>query len=187
VPRRGRERRAILSPDLREDPTFTEDSEWSYRPAYEPCPGHRSGLLGDEEYDDATKVYLPEDEEAKEVAIPVEEYQPPDLSEEEAIRRAMEESELGLWDGLGAQLQASVTGDQAAPPPPPPPTPEPQAGWGLVVWELPQVNWGLGPRRALDASPATATSSGVGSPGDADGVLAISLGPVAAHQPHQGR
>jgi hypothetical protein len=48
-----------------------------------------------------------EEEEAKEVVIPVEEYQPPNLSEEEAIRRAMEESELlelGLWDGLGAQL-----------------------------------------------------------------------------------
>jgi hypothetical protein len=37
-------------------------------------------------------------------------HQQPDLSEEEAIRRAMEESELlklGLWDGLGAQLQTS--------------------------------------------------------------------------------
>jgi hypothetical protein len=38
------------------------------------------------------------------VALPVEEYQPPNLSEQEAIRRAIEESELlelGHWVGLG--------------------------------------------------------------------------------------
>jgi hypothetical protein len=39
-------------------------------------------------------MLLPEEEEAEEMALPVEENQPPDLSEEEAIRRAMEESEL---------------------------------------------------------------------------------------------
>jgi hypothetical protein len=56
------------------------------------------------------------------VAILVEEYAPWDLSEEEAIRRSIEESELielGLWDGLGTQLKASTTGDHAAPLPPP--------------------------------------------------------------------
>jgi hypothetical protein len=126
------------------------DSEWWDYPTYEPCLRCRSGHLGDEEYDYNTDVNAsqqvpwalppPEEEEAEEVAIPMEEYQPPDLSEEEAIRRAMEESkllELGLWDGLGTQLQASMTSDRAAPPPPPPPPPtlepEPQVGWGHAV------------------------------------------------------
>jgi hypothetical protein len=61
----------------------------------------------------------------------MEEYQHPDLLDEEAIRRAIEESELielGHWDGLGAQLRAS-----AAPPPPRPLAPEPQVGWGHTI------------------------------------------------------
>jgi hypothetical protein len=55
----------------------------------------------------------------------VEEYHSSDMSEEEAIQRAMQESELlelGLLEGLSAQLQASVatsgpSGGRAAPPP----------------------------------------------------------------------
>jgi hypothetical protein len=162
------------------------DSEWWDYPAYEPCPRRRSGLLGDEEYDYSADVNAsqqvpwalppPEEEEAEEVAISVEEYQPPDLSEEEAIRRAMEESkllELGLWDGLGTQLQASMAGDRAAPPPPPPPPPtpepEPQVGWGHAVYESPphappiQVHWGPGWGYAsTDSAPSTAAGSGAG-------------------------
>jgi hypothetical protein len=89
-----------------------------------------------------------EEEEAEQVALPVEEYQPPDLLEEEAIRRAIEKSELlelGKWLGLGAQLttSASTSGASAStsrvvlpPPPPPPPAPEPQP-WGYAIWESP--------------------------------------------------
>jgi hypothetical protein len=82
----------------------------------------------------------PKEEEAEEVALPVEEYQPPDLSEQEAIRCVIEESELlelSHWVGLGVQLQASASTSRLAPPPPPPPAPEPepQAGWGHSVWE----------------------------------------------------
>jgi hypothetical protein len=72
-------------------------SEWWDRPAYEPCPRHRSRLLDDEEYDYAAEVYLPQqvpwappppkEEEAEEVVISVEEYPSLDLSEEEAIDR----------------------------------------------------------------------------------------------------
>jgi hypothetical protein len=144
VPRCGRERWdkirhrwAILPPDLCEDSAFAMDFEWWVYPTYEPCPRHRSSLLGDEEYDYGATVNTPqqvprappEEEEAEEVVIPVEEYQPQDLSEEEAIRPAMEESnllELGLWDGLGTQLQASTICDRAAPPLPPPPPPAPE-------------------------------------------------------------
>jgi hypothetical protein len=64
VPRHGQERRdeirrrrAILPPDLREDPAFTMDSKWWDRPAYEPCPRRRSGLLSDAEYDYAAVPY----------------------------------------------------------------------------------------------------------------------------------
>jgi hypothetical protein len=94
----------------------------------------------------------PEEEEAEEVAIPVEEYQPSDLWEEEAIRRDIVESkllELGLCDGLCAQLPASATSSTTganssntsasssttSPPPPLPPEPEPQVGWAHTVWE----------------------------------------------------
>jgi hypothetical protein len=56
-----------------------------------------------------------EEEVAEEVVevpmLPVEQYQPPDLSEEVALRRAIEESELvelGNWVVLGAQLAASA-------------------------------------------------------------------------------
>jgi hypothetical protein len=63
------------------------------------------GLLGDAEYDYVEVPYpqqwVPywvtpplEEEEAEEVALLVDEYQPLDLSEEEAIRWAIEESEL---------------------------------------------------------------------------------------------
>jgi hypothetical protein len=101
------------------------------------------------------------------------------LSEEEALRRAIEESELaelGNWEGLGAQLAASAftsrggaSSSGAGPfsihagassshhaPSPPPPTAEPQP-WGYIVLESPprappiQVNWG---HRAM-AEPQT--------------------------------
>jgi hypothetical protein len=128
---------------LREDTAFTLDSEWWDRPTYEPYPRRRSGLLGDAKYDYAAEVYPqqldpywvsspPEEEEAEEMALPVEEYQPPELSEEEAIRRAIEESELlelGQWTGLVAQLAASASTSRVAPPPP---APKP---WDYVVWE----------------------------------------------------
>jgi hypothetical protein len=63
------------------------------------------------------------------VELSVEEYQPPGLSEDEAIRPTIEGSELlelGHWVGLGAQLQASASTScasastsRAAPLPPP--------------------------------------------------------------------
>jgi hypothetical protein len=140
----------------------------------------------------------------------VEEYQPSDLSEEEALQLAIEESELvelGNWEGLRAQLAASASSNGAgasssgagastsrALPPPPPPAPEPQP-WGYAVWESPprappiQVNWGaLGLHRAPAASPAAAAAgSGASSPRGADGALVVSLGPAAIHRPHQGQ
>jgi hypothetical protein len=87
------------------------DSKWWDRPAYKPCPKRRSGLLGDAKYDYDADPYpqqqvlhwvppLPEadGEEEEQVVeapvLPVEQYQPPDLSEEEALRQAIEESEL---------------------------------------------------------------------------------------------
>jgi hypothetical protein len=64
VPRRGQawrdeiwRRWAILSTDLCEDLAFTMDSEWWDRPANEPYPRHRFGLLSDAQYDYAAKVY----------------------------------------------------------------------------------------------------------------------------------
>jgi hypothetical protein len=64
VPRRGQERRdeirhrrAILPPDLRDDPAFDMDSEWWDHPAYEPCLRRRSGLLSHAEYDYAVVPY----------------------------------------------------------------------------------------------------------------------------------
>jgi hypothetical protein len=121
--------------------------------AYEPYQRRRSGLLGDAEYDYAAEVYpqqlvpylvppppeVEEAEEAKEVPLPVEEYQPPDVSEEEALRRAIEESELvelGNWVGLGVQLAAFASTSRAALPPPPPPPPPPaleRQPWGYTV------------------------------------------------------
>jgi hypothetical protein len=95
-----------------------------------------------------------EKEEAEEAALPMEEYQPSDLSEEETIQRAIEESELfelGQWVGLGSQLQASVPTSRAAP-----------HHRHLLHRQRP-------------------------SPRDADGALAVSLGPATAHQPHRGR
>jgi hypothetical protein len=56
-------------------------------------------------------VLSSDEEEVEKVALPVEEYQPSDLSEEKTIRRAIEENELlelGQWVGLG-ELQASVS------------------------------------------------------------------------------
>jgi hypothetical protein len=68
------------------------DSEWWDRPAYEPCLRHRSGLLGDVEYEYVVEVYSPQHvpnwvppPPPEEVVLPVEEYQHPNLSEEEAI------------------------------------------------------------------------------------------------------
>jgi hypothetical protein len=104
----------------------------------------------------------------------------PDLSEEKAIRRAIEESELlelGHWVGLGAQLQASLCTSRAAP--------TPATANSSTASARARVSSRLGPRRlgvattcashsgelralglhqSLDASPATATGSGVGSP-----------------------
>jgi hypothetical protein len=85
------------------------DSERWDRPAYEPCLRRRSSLLGDEEYDydvpaDASQhVSWPppsSPQEEAEEEILVEEYMPRGLSEEEAIRLTMEQSELGQWEGL---------------------------------------------------------------------------------------
>jgi hypothetical protein len=74
------------------------DSEWWDHPAYKPCLRRRSGLLGDAEYDYNADPYpqqlllphwvppLPEEDEEEEVPVlPVEQYQPPDLSEQEAL------------------------------------------------------------------------------------------------------
>jgi hypothetical protein len=100
----------------------------------------------------ATEEDEEEEEEVVEASVlPVEQYQPPDLSEEEAIRRAIEEGELaefGNWEGLRAQLAAlastsrggassngaSASSSRAVPPPPPPPLPtaEPQP-WGYAA------------------------------------------------------
>jgi hypothetical protein len=55
----------------------------------------------------------PEEDEEEEVPVlPVEQYQPPNLSEQEALRQAIEESkltELANWEGHGAQLAASAS------------------------------------------------------------------------------
>jgi hypothetical protein len=102
------------------------------RPAYKPCPRRWSGLLGDAEYDydadphpqqQAPRWVLPpsekeekEEEVAEAPALPVEQYQPPDLSEEEALRWAIEESELtelGNWEGLVVQLAPSTSSSGA--------------------------------------------------------------------------
>jgi hypothetical protein len=91
-----------------------------------------------------------EEEEEEEVVeapvLPVELYKPPDLSEEEeALRWAIEESELielGNWEVLRAQLAALAsssgagTSSSRAAPPLPPPTAEPQP-WGCAVCESP--------------------------------------------------
>jgi hypothetical protein len=167
--------------NLRDDPAFDMDSECWEHPANEPCPRRRSGLLDDAEYDYDADPYPqqqvphwvpspPEednDEEEHVMEAPVlmvEQYQPLDLSDEDALQRAIEESELielGNWEGLGAQLAASASTsrggasssragastNRVAPPPPPPPAVEPRP-WGYAVWDsLPrvppiQVNWG---------------------------------------------
>jgi hypothetical protein len=81
-----------------------------------------------------------EDEVVDAPVLPVDEYQPPDLSEEEALRRPIEESELielDNWVGLGAHLAASASTSSAGasmsrasppPPPPPPPAADPSPG-----------------------------------------------------------
>jgi hypothetical protein len=83
------------------------DFEWWDHPAYEPFPRGRSVLLGGAEYDNDANLHpqqqvphwvsLPPEEEEEVVeapVLPVEQYQPSDLSEEEVLRRAIEESEL---------------------------------------------------------------------------------------------
>jgi hypothetical protein len=88
----------------------------------------------------------PQEEEAEEEEeIPVEEYMPSGLSEEEAIPLIIQDSELvelSQWEGLGLQLHASAHDVVVVPPPPPPapPAPAPPVGWGHAVW---------GPRRIL--------------------------------------
>jgi hypothetical protein len=138
-------------------------------PCLQALPEARSGLLGDAEYDYDADPHPqrqvvpwvpppPEEEEevAEEVveasALSVELYQPPDLSEEEALWWAIEESELvvlGNWEGLGAQLatsaftsrsgasssDAGASSSHAAPPPPPPSCRAPALG--NAVWESP--------------------------------------------------
>jgi hypothetical protein len=147
---------AILLLDLRDDPAFDMDSEWWDRPAYEPCPRCRSGLLGDVEYDYDTDPYpqqqvphwvpppLEEDEEEEEQVVeapmlPVEQYHPPDLlEEEEALRRAIEKSELAELGRTSGQLAASAStnrgdasssgvGVSSSRTAPPPPPPPPAA------------------------------------------------------------
>jgi hypothetical protein len=104
-------RRGILLLDLREDPAFGMDSEWWDCPTYEPCLRRRLSLLGNGEYDYDADPYpqqqvphwVPpppeeeQEEEEEDMEVPVllvEQYQPPDLLDEEALQRAIEESEL---------------------------------------------------------------------------------------------
>jgi hypothetical protein len=91
----------------------------------------RSDLLGDAEYGYDADPYpqqlvshwvsppLEEEEEVVEASVlPVEQYQPPDLSKEEALRQAIEKNELVELDnleGLGAQLAALVALPAVAP------------------------------------------------------------------------
>jgi hypothetical protein len=86
------------------------DSAWWDRLVYRPCPRHRSGLLGDEEYDYDAPANVPQhmswppSQEAEEEVISMEEYMSPGLSEEKTVRLAMVQSELielGQWEGLG--------------------------------------------------------------------------------------
>jgi hypothetical protein len=95
VPQRGRERcneicrrRAILPQDMREDPTFAMDSSWWDRP-------------DDDHYDAPTDTSYhiswplsPQEVEAEEEEIPMEEYMPLGLSEEEAIQLTIQDPEL---------------------------------------------------------------------------------------------
>jgi hypothetical protein len=143
----------------------------------------RSGILGDDEYEYDAPIGAqepeawappPQEEEAKEEPIQVEEYMPPCLLEVEAIRLAMEQSEileLSQWDDLGLQLHASRLGitiacssDPApcvgqmvrlrgAAPQPPLPAHAPSPG-GCQWWP------GCSPRirRRTSTSPRTATT-----------------------------
>jgi hypothetical protein len=96
-----RRRRAILPQDLREGPTFSMDLAWWYPPAYEPYPRRHSGLLGydDDALPDAPQQvqWLPQQEKEEEMEVSIEEYMPPGISEEEAIKMAIEDSEFFVY------------------------------------------------------------------------------------------
>jgi hypothetical protein len=118
-------------------PDLRHGFPWWARPAFD----------DDDDYDapaDASYHILwplspPHEEEAKEEEeIPVEEYMPSRLSEEEAIQLIIQDSELvelSQWEGLGLQLHASANDDVVVPPPPPPVPPAlaPPVGWGHAV------------------------------------------------------
>jgi hypothetical protein len=76
------------------------------------------GLLKNDEYDydalaDAPQhvpcLPPPQEEEEKEVEVPVEEYMPPSISEEEAIQMAIEDSELSPWEGSACSCMPRPT------------------------------------------------------------------------------
>jgi hypothetical protein len=135
----------------------------------------------------------------------MEEYQPLDLTQEEALRRAIERlaRQLGGPRGSASSLRihprclrvheprrpAAATTSIAS-------TRAPALGLrrlGVVasrashLGELGAVGLRRAPDTSTDASPFTATGSGIGSTKGADGALAVSLGPAAAHRPHRGR
>jgi hypothetical protein len=190
--------------DLRQDPAFSIDSEWWDRPAYESCSRRCSGLLGNNKYNYDMPVDAPQhmawspspprEEEAKE-AIPMEEYMPLGLSEEEAIRLAMEQSELlelGQWEGLGVQFYTSATDDLVVPPPPPHHyhTRTHASCWlgshGMGVPAARSSGPAPCPWMGLRGATDVAACFGAASE-DTHGALAVPLGPAATHRPHRGR
>jgi hypothetical protein len=156
------------------------DSEWWDKPAYEACTRIRSGILDDDKYEYDVHVGAqepamwappPQEREAKEEPIQVEEYMPPCLSEEEAIRLAMEQSEileLSQWDDLGMQLHASRLGIAAACSS----DPAPCVGGANGPASFSRSHLRLLMRRRL---------------GGANGGLAVPLESTAADRPHQGQ
>ena len=159
VPRSGRERRdevrrrrAVLPPDLREDPAYALNSyNWISFGAWEFDARRRAAYLADVDYFEreiAAEEEENDHEDADEdgdkdedgdVTMPQYDHddggpawdpenQPPDISEEEAIAMALANSEqdelneLALWDGLAIQLRESALAQGRPATPPATPT-----------------------------------------------------------------
>jgi hypothetical protein len=111
----------------------------------------------------------------------------------EALRRAIEESELGNWEGLEAQLAASAVRPAATPPHHPlRQLPSPALGLRRLGVATSRASHSgepsaLGPCRAEYSSTEASLAAGASRPSDAYGALAVSLGPAIGGRPHRGR